>query len=232
VNAEVSFLFAVRILWSLVPERLFTSINPDFEKYAEDALREKFKDYGKESLPRLATVFRRLWAARKGRATTSLNLGQRSHQTLLRKQGRMCAVCRYQFTAEDEFYALDDDDEVYVTHHTPMPGEIVLSKYYRRPVLDHIIPHFLGGDRQENWQILCQSCNLGKGESLSWIARRGWMPSNRVGDLFTLSSGLRYAILADYLSTKTDDKTNEIRIFRCDESHLICYDNLKASTGC
>lgn len=229
VNAEVSFFFAVRLLWSLVPERLFTSINPNFERYAEDALRTKFSAYGQESLRRLATVFRRLWTARKGRETTSLHLGQRRHQALFASQNRRCAACRYQFTAADEFYALDDDDEIYVTDHVPMDGEVVLSKYYRRPVLDHIIPYFLGGDRQENWQILCQSCNLGKGESLSWIARRGWMPSTRVGDLFTLSPGLRYAIIADYLSTNTDGKSKEIRIFRRDDRHLIFYDNLKAS---
>jgi hypothetical protein len=106
-------------------------------------------------------------------------------------------------------------------------GEVVLDRYHRRPVLDHIVPYFLGGDDPGNWQILCQTCNLGKGESLSWLARKGWAPSSRLSDLFRLGASLRFAVIADYRASVPRGGSDEVRLFRCDENRLIYYDNLE-----
>ena len=226
-TAEVSFFLAVRILWSLVPAKLFTVIAPNFEAMARLSLRKVEYCTG-QTERRLATVFRRLRASQlSGRPNTRLDLETRRHKTVFDSQGRRCGLCSYKFESPDFVYALEDDDEVYVSPHDAKPDEVVLPKYYRRPVLDHIIPYFLGGDQPDNWQILCQTCNTGKGESLSWLARKGWAPSSRVGDLFSLTASLRYAVLADFRAkVHLRCANSELRIFRRDRSRLVFYDNL------
>lgn len=62
-----------------------------------------------------------------------------------------------------------------------------------QPHIDHIMPVALGGRSEvSNYQLLCMTCNLGKGRLLSWI----------MGQPFFLESGnelgarLRYCVLA------------------------------------
>lgn len=227
IHAEVSFFLAVRLLWDLVPANLFTEVAPNFESLAAVAL-DQLGDSTHEVRRRLATVFRRMRSARlHGRNVTSLDLESRRHKRLFDEQDRRCALCNYAFTSPDCVYNLDDDDDVYVCNHVPVDGEVVLDKYYRRPVLDHIVPYFLGGDDPSNWQILCQTCNLGKGESLSWLARKGWAPPSRLGDLFRLGASLRFAVIADFRASAPCDVFTEVRLFRCNQNRLIYYDNLE-----
>ncbi len=227
VHAEVSFFLSVRLLWELVPARLFTAVAPNFEDLAASAL-EKHGASTSETRRQLSTVFRRMRSSRlQGRSTTSLDLESRRHKALFESQNRRCALCNYEFIAPDCVYSLDDDDDVYVYEHVPRAGEVALDRYYRRPVLDHIIPYFFGGDQAENWQILCQTCNLGKGESLSWLSRRGWAPSTRLSELFSLTASLRFAVLADFRSSQHNVADAEVRLFKCDASRLVYYDNLE-----
>jgi hypothetical protein len=227
VYAEVAFFLGVRLFWASVPSQLFDSIMPNFEDYARESLR--ILGMPDTSTRNLAVIFRRLRsAARSGRIATRLNLETKLHEDLFEKQGRRCALCNYKFSSSYDLYQYEDEDEYYVCDHNSLNGELVLKKYFRRPVLDHIIPYFLGGDSPENWQILCQTCNLGKGESLSWLTRRGWSPATKINDLLELSCGLRYAVIADFRSKSQDlPFDRELRIFKKDNTRLVFYDNLE-----
>jgi len=227
LNAEVAFFLAVRMFWASIPSQLFSSMLPNYEEFARESLISL--GLPSSSAQKLAVVFKRLRsAARSGRMSTQLDLDKTIHSRLFEQQGRRCALCSYRFTALDQIYQIEDDDEFYVFEHNAADDEIFLGKYHRRPVLDHIIPYYLGGDSTDNWQILCQTCNLGKGESLSWLARRGWAPASKISDLLALSPSLRYAVIADFRArANTAIATDEIRIFKKDKNKLIYYDNLE-----
>ena len=180
----------------------------------------------------LGTVYRRLRAAQQSqrRYLTSLDLDKAAHQRLLVEQDGCCALCRYRFQDHELEYA-DGDEELFEGPREALPTEVLIQHYRRRPVLDHIIPHFLGGDGPENWQILCQSCNSGKGEGLAWIMRRGLLPPARPTDALTVTASLRHAVLSDYHATSNvrtlaSHATGELRLFRRDMTRLPVFDNL------
>ena len=108
-------------------------------------------------------------------------LPRKTHTKLLESQNRQCSTCGYRFTDTELKYFFAEEIEFTRQEIATNADEVMLQQYNRRPVLDHIVPYFLGGDTKENWQILCASCNSGKGDALSWMFRSGWMPVRRLG---------------------------------------------------
>lgn len=234
ISSEVSLILSMKMLWGLVPAKLFSSINPNYERYAGEALKKQFSipvaDF--DHVEQLALIFKRLRSSvTVGRPRTSLDLDRPSHMEILEQQCGRCALCLYRFPSLDpiEMY---ETDEYYIERYQPLENECVLDKYFRRPVLDHIIPYYLGGDGQENWQILCQTCNSGKGEATGWFARKGWMPPSRPSDISLLTPALRYSCLADYNAQINRDEGSlpfhgTLRVFKKDAERIVVFENLK-----
>ena len=228
-EAQISFVLAMRTLWSITPQRLFTSADPNFERLAKEALAHIDTTPDPSATLALSQVFRHLRRAEKRgrRDVTSLNFENPSHRSLLKEQGGRCALCRYRFEDHELDYA-DVDDAIFGASRQNLVDEEALSTYSRRPTLDHIIPHFLGGDSPGNWQILCTACNAGKGEGLAWVIRRGLLSATRPSDALQLTPSLRHAVLANYHATASSvTEGGELRIFRRDRQRLPVFDNLE-----
>jgi 5-methylcytosine-specific restriction endonuclease McrA len=233
LEAELSLLLTLKLLWSLIPERLFRGLDPDFEALARASLSPYAKG---ESPPAsvvagLSRIFRRLRNSQvHGRRNLSgLDTSRPLHRDLLASQSGACAVCLFVFPSVMTEYPEEPDQENYKERYVPVVGEVCLPSYYRRPVLDHIVPYYLGGDGPENWQILCASCNAGKGEALSWLLRSGWLPAKRPSELSSLTASLRYSAL---VSCKAEFRERgpvpgkTLRLFRNDPEKLALLDNL------
>ena len=233
-SAECSLLLLARVLWGLVPTRLFTAMEPNFEALAERSMRDRFGVEPEATLVRnLATVFKRLRIYKlEGRNATSLNLDRPTHRELFDAQTERCALCNYKFTANDIFYETELDTDAVTLLRKAMQDEIVLDRYYRRPQLDHIIPVFIGGDTKKNWQILCASCNVGKGSALAWIFRHGWLPFRNVAELDKLTPSLRYAAICRYIANATSKPIGELRVFKEQKHQLVYLENLKVRDDC
>jgi 5-methylcytosine-specific restriction endonuclease McrA len=227
-EGELSLILTIRLLWRLVPMKVFTAIDPDYENMAKQLLLSEFSSTDDTSVRMLSSVFRRLRSAwRSGRPKTTLDLTRPSHYKLMTGQQGCCAACLFEFPQITQATIDEDDLSYFVRPHEAIPGEITLEKYYRKPVLDHIIPYFLGGDDEENWQILCHSCNSGKGEALSWINRKGWMPPARISDGMQLTGAMRYARLIGVDRPKHYEKNKQLRIRKANSNKLIYLDNLE-----
>lgn len=201
-RAQATLLALSRMIWSLVPARLLDSPSPDFESLAHRALVERLGAFdGVEASARyLSIVFKRIKKyAHYGRRSTSLDLDTITHKRLLLAQNGRCNHCLYEFGSDHYIYAAEDDG-VLSRPYAPKIGEVHLEHTYRKPELDHIIPLVLGGDSEENWQILCKSCNAGKSDQFSYIFLLSGHASNRLSHLFELTAGKRYAIIAETIA--------------------------------
>jgi 5-methylcytosine-specific restriction endonuclease McrA len=233
-EAETGAIATIRYLWEIVPENLFSHVDPDFEWLADQACEHHKLDMTREQRRELHVVFKRLRSSsRKQFRKTSLSFERSDHVKLLENQYGRCAVCGFLFPEFFRDFRYDlEDDFINEFKHVARESEVALPSYFRQPELDHIIPFFLGGDGPENWQILCKSCNLGKGESLSWMSRRGWMPTLRVSELTTLSASLRFGCLAQNEATFLDhhvpDTSFQWRLFKKRNNGLITGSNLEA----
>lgn len=231
IDSHASLVMAIKTLWSITPEKLFTAADPNFERLADNALRVLSEQRSQDDIQGLSRVFRNLRNAHKTNRTrvSGLNLERGEHSRLLAHQGGRCAACGYEFTAF-ELNGEEFEEEVYIQERCALAGEVIIERYNRKPHLDHIIPHFLGGDSPDNWQILCGSCNAGKGEGLSWIFRRGFLPPARPAEALTISTSLRYAVLARHQGTIDATPSSELRIFRINDELLPVFENLIVRT--
>lgn len=232
IEGELSAVLAMRLLWRCVPSRIFRSSAPDFEAIAKSALETEFGvRVSTEMIAMLAIVYRRLRRSHlEGRPDTRLDLSRITHRELMNDQRWQCAICRYQFPDSTYFYLDDTEDDYFSEDYSARNGELHLAKYYRRPALDHIIPYFIGGDGIENWQILCWTCNSGKGESMSWMNRRGWLPPSNIFEATQLSPSLRYSCLVvrgDKFSEAPPQKGRVLRIFKIEPEKLVYMENLR-----
>jgi len=116
--------------------------------------------------------------------------------------------------------------------YMPLEGEVYLNETYRKPELDHIIPYILGGDGDENLQILCRSCNCGKGESLSSFFRDNGLGLARINTKFSLTPAMRYIVIANLRREipleECVESQRQIRVFKKNQNGLCLIDNLVA----
>jgi hypothetical protein len=169
-EGEVTAILALRLFWRLIPRRLFTSADPDYELIAESVLEAELG--GKQIPERVDALALVYWRMRDnhhhGRPKTTLDLTLFSHRELLTGQGMRCSLCRYRFPQHfftvTSIEAFEDAEEKY----TPKPLELHLDRYFRRPVLDHILPVFVGGGRHR--KLADPVCELqprqGRGDGL------------------------------------------------------------------
>lgn len=231
IEAEISLLCSIRLLWTLVPSRLFETPNPDYERLVEHGYRSVFQENPeKADIRRISIIFRRLRASYlKEAVKTSLDLENPKHAHILAEQCGRCAVCGYKFSTVAQ-WQLEEPNYLMQEAYKAKDEEITINKYFRRPELDHIIPHAFGGDDESNWQILCKTCNGGKSDALSWLNQRGWIPPSRVADTMKITSSMRYACLVRHefdISEMENDNEKMLRIFRLDNTKLITANNLK-----
>jgi hypothetical protein len=229
-ESHLGLLLATRQFWELIPSGIFTSADPDYERFAANSLAGRFGEPARDEIVRsLALIFRNLRKAHSfgRRQVSSLDLCRNEHSRIYDTQNGRCATCGYKFMPieVERFY----DPDVFEAKEEAKVSdeEVILSSYNRRPVLDHIVPHFIGGDTPQNWQILCSSCNSGKGESISWMFRSGWMPIKRLGDVTNLTASCRYAVLSRHLSKILKSPLDcELRVKRKNPTQLLIFDNL------
>lgn len=237
VRAQATLATLTRFIWSLVPSRLLGGDSPDFRRLAEEVLLQRIGEFaGSDIVSRnLAVIFKRIRRyARTGRTATSLDLDQIRHQGILVRQSGRCNHCLYEFGPDLYRYA-GEEDGISVTEYRPIQGEIALSQTYRKPELDHIIPLVFGGDQEENWQILCATCNRGKSDQVSYFFNVNSLNSNRLADLYSLTSGKRYATIAEARGvTPPEISAGDGRFYRIhkrDFSGLLNIENLVARYG-
>jgi hypothetical protein len=231
IEADLAVLSCLRLLWQLVPTDLFESKEIDYEKLASTSWERTIGDTATRSCATgLSIVFRRLRQHyRKGFRKTSLDLERVAHRRLLDEQRGRCAVCRYRFDVIQQSI-LDESSFDFLEDYKRHEREVALRSYHRRPELDHILPFFIGGDGPENWQILCKSCNMGKGAALSWLTRKGWVPPMSPKEAMKLTPSLRYVCIAKESSPPSDAEAGEStwRLFKRDNCGLVTLPNLCA----
>lgn len=234
VRAHATLALIVRSLWSMVPARLFSAIRPNYRSLAQEAIARHFdtSPVSAEFTHHLSTIFKRLRLhVVDGRHATSLDLERVAHQELLASQDGRCNHCRYEFASEPWRYAEEFDDvpsEPYDAHE----GEVVADNVYRRPELDHVVPVILGGDSDENWQILCATCNRGKRDLLVYFGGFYQIGAGRMNELVGLSAGKRFAVIADARDPAVVSGDGKFfRVFRRDPQGFTNRENLVAKYG-
>lgn len=229
IEADLAVLSCINVLWQLVPDSLFTHRDVDYEELARASWRRVLSQDPPDVLvSHVSVVFRRLRQHYVGKFRKStLDLGLIAHRDLLQEQNQRCAVCAYRFPVVSA-PLLSDESMTFVEDYESREGEVVLSRYYRRPELDHILPYFIGGDGLENWQILCRTCNAGKGSSLAWLSRKGWMPPSGPVEARELSPSLRYVCIARDVVANDGRVADGMacRIFKKDSRGLVTLPNL------
>lgn len=234
VRAHTTLSSLVRVIWKIVPPQLFSAASPDFRALALRATEDEFRSLrnSDKALRNLTVLFKRIRQySKSGRRASSLDLGLEEHLALLEEQYNRCNHCLFEFT--DEYYRYEAEDDVVVASDSPsIDGEVCLSITHRRPELDHIVPLVLGGDSRENWQVLCASCNRGKSDLVSYFFGISGTRSGRMNDLFELTSGKRYAVIAEAkgrheVTPSLGDKKC-YRLFRVKEDAFLNAENLIA----
>jgi hypothetical protein len=220
---------AFHVFWRLVPDRIFQPVEPDFRRLAKDVLAAcNVVKNDAETQRALALIYKRLRLHYfEGRTATSLDLQRGDHRNLLEQQGVRCNTCGYRFDQTDlDFYF--EDDRVLRRPHVPVsPRELVLpGGIVRAPVLDHILPQYIGGDDPGNWQILCGSCNAGKGDVWS-LLERVTAPPTRVHHVTGISSRMRYMVIAGRCRSHGRPRS-ELHIVKHDPKGLVRFSNLRA----
>jgi 5-methylcytosine-specific restriction endonuclease McrA len=200
-RAFTSIALLTRFLWSLVPKELINNPYPDFNYLAKKAIQSKFNlinGFEEDKLiSDLAKIFKRIRLVYKEgrRNAKSLDFNNKIHLDLFHAQNKRCSLCAYEFELNQYRFSLEEEG-VESFPYLKVEGEVCLEKTLRTPELDHIIPYVLGGDLQDNWQILCKSCNLGKSDYLNYMYAFSNQTSQRMSDLENLSFGKRYAVIA------------------------------------
>ncbi|MBW4504760.1 MAG: HNH endonuclease [Scytonema hyalinum WJT4-NPBG1] len=232
IRAHIALMALVRVLWNLAPIELFSQMSPNFRQLASRAIDERLNiATGNQELIRdLALVFKRLRSYhRHGRNTTSFNSSSSTQIEILKEQNWRCAHCLFPFEEDLDLYA-SEEDSVVIDNSSKKEDEVRLDITYRKPELDHIIPHLLGGDDPANWQILCRSCNAGKSDAISGLSRHFSHISVRTSDLSEFNPAKRFAVIADYRSAIQNLpilKTNEfLRVFLKNPMGFMNIENL------
>lgn len=228
-DAHLALMYSIRWLWQLIPRSVFEYPEPDYERSCQKRVLELFPNFTGDDdfIANLANITKRLKSYKKNDRSkvARFNINNLQIRKIFLNQNRKCNLCNFSFSVFGESLEWLERNTPHV--HNQLEDEICLDVYYREPVLDHIIPYYIGGDFAANWQILCRTCNSGKSDYLSWIFK-GWIPPRHPSELFQLNSQNRYAAIAKFKSeTKVDTKLNsEVRLFIDNKDKMLNTDNL------
>lgn len=225
--------------------RAFLSLLPsDVLEYPEQPCRNTVRDrlihlLGEEPSSRdlevVMQVVKRIQRYCKGGRRTiargSFDLDLVSHVRILRRQSYRCANCGYRFKDMDLDSDLFDESSEGSVSSPVNPSDRSPRRLRRKAVLDHIIPIYLGGDREENWQVLCACCNLGKSDLFFGFEGKAWFGSVRIMDFIEVKPQLFYMVLnRDNVCSNCGRgaRQTELRIVRRELSGGDIYSNLNA----
>jgi hypothetical protein len=222
---------SISAFWMLIPNDIHKIEIGTLKKYARDYLEILYPD---------VQVSDKFWNAYivilkrirnyliKGRNTKSLDFGKSKHFQLFIKQNKRCNHCHYEFKDVD-IEQMELSVSYWKNDNAKLSEiDIVSESCYRTPVLDHIIPVFIGPDNESNWQILCYSCNSGKSSRLS-----GHLPfrpeKTYFADSDNIQSSVRYHVIFSYKNLNLNSyRTNiEIRVRKKHTLGLVNLENLE-----
>jgi 5-methylcytosine-specific restriction endonuclease McrA len=167
---------------------------------------------------------------RGGLSTSSLDLSLSTHSSILRRQSYRCTSCGYLFLSGD----LEPDPSANDLPRVDSPlnqRDRSPKRLNRRAVLDHILPVYLAEDTEQNWQVLCATCNRGKSDSIVGFEGRAWFGGARIDDLSRVTSTLFYMVLRNGQVCSIcarGVRQVELRIARRDAGGADLYSNLHA----
>jgi 5-methylcytosine-specific restriction endonuclease McrA len=209
-NSEIALIALWRAFLNLIPASVIEQPEVPCRSLVMDRvthlLGEKPAEKDLNSLMRIVKRLQRYQVGgRRLTAKNTLDLELATHSELLRKQCYRCNACGYRFSDKDLSidYYFDEEEECeyeseslsYTVENRIGAADRSPLKLHRRAELDHILPSYLGGESNNNLQILCKSCNIGKSDLLLGYEGRGWFGSARAKELTTVSAQLFYMVV-------------------------------------
>jgi 5-methylcytosine-specific restriction endonuclease McrA len=197
---EMEAVLIWRTFLSLLPIAVFENPDAPCRGQVKDRMLHLL---GEEPAPQevdaMVKVVKRLQRYGAGGRTrlnaSSFDIDSAIHQKLLKSQKCRCAVCGYFFREidldpyqEESEVDLDEEETDGLNAHR-------LASNPKKACLDHILPIYLAGDRQSNWQVLCKECNAGKSDLLMGFEAREWFGHLRLKKIKKLTTSLRYMAL-------------------------------------
>jgi hypothetical protein len=201
-KTDIGMIALWRSLISLIPastlEKPKKTCRSEIERRLEHLLGAKPSE---DTILPLVRIVKRIqdYLINGRKDASSLNLERPTHKDLLAEQNSRCSNCGYKFKSQDiksdweDYFEKEDNLEDQVTASNPIIR--APETFHRKAVLDHIIPFFLGGDSKANWQILCNTCNSGKGDMVFGIEGKNWFGSLRRNEFHSVSPQLFYMVL-------------------------------------
>jgi 5-methylcytosine-specific restriction endonuclease McrA len=193
---EVSLIALLRAFLTSLP----ASVIERPEEPCRDVVRRRLQHLlgeapDEEDLASLMRIVKQIQLFRiHGRRSGGLDISFLTHRSILKKQAFRCANCGYRFSSGD--LSPDPSSGELPRRDSPLSAaDRSPRRINRRAVLDHRFPIYLAGDKCENWQILCFTCNNGKGDTLFGFEGRSWFGRARLRDLTEAGAQLFYMVL-------------------------------------
>ncbi len=228
---EVALVALYRALLAVIPVAVLEDPRLACKPAVTSRLRHLLgREPDAEMVRTLTRVVRRMQRYRSGRKASSFDRWDPLHLERLRSQGGRCAGCGFEFGAAE--LEADASSDARPTVGSPL-NDMDRSplRLRRRAVLDHIYPVYLAGDRLENLQVLCATCNTGKSDMIFGLESRAWFGGARVSDLIRATPQVFYMTLRRDRRCAHCGRTpmqTELRIARRDQFGASLYPNLQA----